>query len=308
MKTKKIIFILTLLFVAGSITQVQAQDWLERLGKRAEETAKRKIERKVDEKVDKTVDNAFEKAENNVPQGEKKGKAKKTIIEPPETGTPAENTSDWDNNEPYYGLKKGTRIEYTIYDGKGKVQGLNTQEVMDITRTKNSVNATVTGVQTNAKGKVESSGTVSLKYSNGYIYANLLDMAALQGLENMEIDANMSGSDMMIPSKLKPGQILPDARLTFKMKMKSGKDEVDMPPVEFRIINRRAVRAESVDTPMGKFVCFKITQTMEADYPIIGTQYFTDITWIGKGFGVVKSESYDSKGKLKGRMLLTKLE
>ena len=306
MKTTKLTFILILLFAAGNISDADAQSWLERLGKRAEESAKRKVERKVEEKVDDAVDNAFDKAAEQARQ--KKGGKSTSIVEPPDIGTPAENTSDWDNNEPYYALKKGTRIEYTVYDGKGKVQGFNRQEVMDITRTKNSVNAVVKGVQTNAKGKVESSGTVSLRYSNGNIYANLLDMAALKGLENMEIDANMSGSDMMIPSKLKPGQILPNTQVALKMKMKSGKDEVNMPPVEFRIINRRAVRAESVDTPMGKFVCFKIKQTMEADYPIIGTQYFTDITWIGKGFGVVKSESYDSKGKLKSRMLLTKLE
>ena len=59
---------------------------------------------------------------------------------------------------------------------------------------------------------------------------------------------------------------------------------------------------------MGTFSCFKITQTVEADYPLIGKQHFTSITWIGKGMGVIKTEAYDKKGKLQSRMLLTELK
>lgn len=132
-------------------------------------------------------------------------------------------------------------------------------------------------------------------------------MMPLQGLENAEIDANMSGNDMIIPSKLSPGQILPDAEATFKMRISDGSDAADLPPLVFHIYNRRAIRAESVDTPIGKFVCFKIIQTIEADYLLIGTQQATGITWIGKGIGVVKSETYDAKGKRTNRMLLTGL-
>ena len=168
--------------------------------------------------------------------------------------------------------------------------------------------AVVSGMQTDSKGKVQNTATVSLRYKNGNFHVNLLEMMPLQGLENAEIDANMSGNDMIIPSKLSPGQILPDAEATFKMRISDGSDAADLPPLVFHIYNRRAVRAESVETPMGKFVCFKIIQTVEADYPLIGTQQATGITWIGKGIGVVKSETYDAKGKLTNRMLLTGLE
>ena len=281
---------------------------MKRLGEKAEEAAKRKVEKKVEEKVDEAVERAFDKTEESIRKERKESGSRTPVVEPPDTGEPAENSSDWDNNEPYYALKQGTKIEYTVYNGSGKEQGYNKQEVLKITRSGNSVEAVVSGMQTDSKGKVQNTATVSLRYKNGNFHVNLLEMMPLQGLENAEIDANMSGNDMIIPSKLSPGQILPDAEATFKMRISDGSDAADLPPLVFHIYNRRAVRAESVETPMGKFVCFKIIQTVEADYPLIGTQQATGITWIGKGIGVVKSETYDAKGKLTNRMLLTGLE
>lgn len=309
MKTTKLTLILVLLLAAGNIADASAQSWLERLGKRAEESAKRKVERKVEKKVDDAVDNAFDKAEEHAKQkNSQKSDPNASIVEPPDTGTPADDTSDWDDNEPYYALKKGAVITYTTYDGKGRVQGYNRQEIIEMTRTKNSVNAVVSGTQTNNKGKAESSATVAMSYRNGNFHVDLLSIMLPKEMQGVDADVKASGRDMLIPGKLTPGQALPDAHATFKMKVKSSEAAFDMPPLTFRVFNRRAVRAESVDTPLGKFVCFKIVQTVEAEYPLLGTQRATNITWIGKGMGVVKSESYDAKGKLISRMLLTGIE
>lgn len=313
MKATKLFLILIFLFMGGNIADVNAQSWLERLGKRAEEAAKRKVERKVEhkveEKVDDAVNNVFDKAEESAKQKPKKKSTSNTsIVEPPDTGTPVDDTSDWDNNEPYYALKKGTVITYTMYDGKGKIQGYNQSEILDITRTRNSVNAVVSGRITDVKGKVQNGGIVSISAQNGNFHVNMLNIISPKGLEGVDFDAKMTGNDMMIPIKLAPGQSLPDAYASFKMKMKAGTDVLEMPSLEFRVFNRRAVRAESVDTPLGKFICFKIIQTVAVDYPLIGTRQGTSITWIGKGLGVIKSEFYDAKGKLASRMLLTGLE
>lgn len=308
-KTMKTTLILVLLFAAGNIADAGAQSWLERLGKRAEEAAKRKVERKIEEKVDDAVDNAFDKAEEYAKQkNPQKSDPYASIVEPPDTGTPVDDTSDWDDNEPYYALKKGAVITYTTYDGKSRVQGYNRQEIIEMTRAKNSVNAVVSGTQTNSKGKAESSATVAMSYRNGNFHVDLLNIMLPKEMQGIEADVKASGHDMLIPGKLTPGQALPDAHATFKMKVKSSEAAFDMPPLTFRVFNRRAVRAESVDTPMGKFICFKIIQTVEADYPLIGTQRGTSIVWIGKGTGVVKTEYYDVKGKLQSRMLLTELK
>ena len=52
----------------------------------------------------------------------------------------------------------------------------------------------------------------------------------------------------------------------------------------------------------------KIMQTVEADHPLIGKKASTSITWIGKGLGVIKTESYNNKGKLWSRKLFTEFE
>lgn len=74
---KKIILMLTVLFLAAGTTDAYSQSWLENLGKkaakRAEERAKQKVEDKVNQKVDETVDKTFEGAEGAI-KGEGKDK------------------------------------------------------------------------------------------------------------------------------------------------------------------------------------------------------------------------------------------
>lgn len=70
---KKLLFILSVLMLAMSATDAQAQ-WLKKLGKKAEQAAKRAVERNVERKVDNAVDDAFDDAEDAV---KGKGKEKK---------------------------------------------------------------------------------------------------------------------------------------------------------------------------------------------------------------------------------------
>lgn len=74
---KKLVFILSVLFLMIGTTDVQAQ-WLKNVGQkaveRAKDRAKNKVERKVDDAVDKTVDGAFDEAEDAVKGEGKKNK------------------------------------------------------------------------------------------------------------------------------------------------------------------------------------------------------------------------------------------
>ena len=74
---KKLVFILSVLFLMIGAADVQAQ-WLKKVGQkaveRAKDRAKNKVERKVDDAVDKTVDGAFDGAEDAVKGEGKKGK------------------------------------------------------------------------------------------------------------------------------------------------------------------------------------------------------------------------------------------
>lgn len=72
---KRILMMLLVLVAVGGTTDVCAQSWLKKLGKKAEEAAKRAVERNVENKVDKAVDDAMN------PDQKKKKKGKTTDAE-----------------------------------------------------------------------------------------------------------------------------------------------------------------------------------------------------------------------------------
>ena len=65
---KKLVLMLLILVTVGGTTEISAQSWLKKLGKKAEQAAKRKIEQKVEEKTEKVVDDAFD---GNLGKGKK---------------------------------------------------------------------------------------------------------------------------------------------------------------------------------------------------------------------------------------------
>ncbi len=71
---KRLIMMLLALAVIGGTTEMSAQGWLKKLGKKAEEAAKRKIEQKVEQKTEQAVDDVFEgnvgKKKNNNNSGD----------------------------------------------------------------------------------------------------------------------------------------------------------------------------------------------------------------------------------------------
>ncbi len=220
----------------------------------------------------------------------------------------AQNAADlqkWNAGKPFTGLKKGSRLVYTQYDGKGKVQGYNRQTIDEITHGANRVEATVTTEFTDRKGKTLNSGTAVLSFRNGNFQVDLIDLIADQRLQNFDIEADVSGREMLIPERLAPGQILPEASATFDMKMKTGQSAITLPSLTFRVFDRRFENAETVETPAGKYLCAKIVQTVEAEYPLIGKQAFTSTSWTSKEIGTIKSEGYNSKGNLVSTVLLT---
>ena len=66
---KRLVIMLLLLVTVGGTTEISAQSWLKKLGKKAEQAAKNAVERNVERKTEKAVDDAFDgkigKSDNN---------------------------------------------------------------------------------------------------------------------------------------------------------------------------------------------------------------------------------------------------
>ena len=69
------------------------------------------------------------------------------------------------------------------------------------------------------------------------------------------------------------------------------------------ISNRKVEAAENLTTPAGTFECYKISCDVAIKMMInVKTK---SIEWYAKGVGMVKSESYNTDGKLMGSNVLT---
>ena len=64
---------------------------------------------------------------------------------------------------------------------------------------------------------------------------------------------------------------------------------------------------EKVSTTAGKFDCIKISYLKRTKI-VLKTETVRVTEWYAKGVGLVKSEAYDTKGKLDCKTLLVKID
>ena len=73
--------------------------------------------------------------------------------------------------------------------------------------------------------------------------------------------------------------------------------------MNMNLFNRKVAGNESVTTPAGTFDCYVITYDSEAKMGFKMTS--SNKLWLSEGFGMVKQETYNKKGALIGKSVLT---
>ncbi len=208
----------------------------------------------------------------------------------------------------YFPMKENTLLEYTSYDKKDKASGKSTTEVVEKSENGGVVEVQIYNTIEDDKGEIVSEGSYYVKCENGKLYIDLSSrfQDVFQSVENMEesmnVEAEFSGTELMIPNDLNPGQSLPDANI---------EAQVSAGPMKLRtfvnITNRIVESKDRIETPAGVFDCFKITSDIETKAMGMGFKG-QSIEWIAEGIGTIKSESLNKKGKSTGYTLLTKIE
>ncbi|MBU2951914.1 hypothetical protein KO493_14535 [Tamlana agarivorans] len=197
----------------------------------------------------------------------------------------------------YYPLDKGTVYELTHYDKKGKVDWITKNEVTATT----SSTATVHTVQTSSDGEEKINASYTVKCEANGIAMDLNQIISEQIAANMtnpDIKMEMSGTDVIVPNDLKVGQTLPDSELNLDIIAPSTTINCHVETSE-----RKVIGEESVTTPAGTFDCVVMTQ--KTDIKMLVSKHTNSKIWLSKGVGVVKQETYNKKGKLQGRDVLT---
>ncbi|WP_136465788.1 hypothetical protein [Flagellimonas onchidii] len=198
----------------------------------------------------------------------------------------------------YYPVSDGAKFEHTLYGSRMNKEGkvvysvtddggdrvLYTMEMFD----KNDVQLgdSSYGMQCEENG-------VSIDFKS------LMGSARASHFDNMEVD--ITGNNIYIPNDLSVGQTLPDAEMEIAITgapiaMKSF----------MRMYNRTVEGKESVTTPAGTFECFVISYDTDMRMGIKSTGKTKQ--WLAEHIGMVKTEDYNKKGKLRSMSLLTSYE
>lgn len=208
-----------------------------------------------------------------------------------------------DNCSKYYPMKEGSSFEYTMYNKKGKTEGVTSYTITDVNNESGTTSATFDMKFTDNKGKEVFNSDYSISCSGDGItidFESLFPSQMMKQYEEMGLEMDITGTDIQLPNDLSVGKALEDANVSVTMNMSGMKMNVTVDQT-----NRKVEKKETVTTPAGTFECYLITET-SLSKTMGATQEMNNKLWLAEGVGMVKQESYKKNGNLITRMELTK--
>ncbi len=205
------------------------------------------------------------------------------------------------NCSKYYPFSEGAMSQLTMYNAKGKMQGMVEYYINNVTTTGDATVANMSMKLIDKKGKEIQGSEYEATCKDGVVsidFKSLMNQSMMAAYGE-EMDYDITGTNLDIPNDLSVGQTLPDAEIIIKMSM-SGMN-FNMSTI---ITDRKVLDKESITVPAGTFDCYVITQTTRIK-SMAANQSRTSKQWIAEGVGFVKSEDYNKKGKIANTSLLT---
>jgi hypothetical protein len=203
----------------------------------------------------------------------------------------------------YYPMEEGSSFQYTMYDKKGKTNGITDYIISNVSTDGGTTSATFDLKFTDEKGKEVFNSNYNISCTDGGItidYQSLFPSQMMKQYEEMGLEMDISGTDIQLPNDLSVGKELEDANVSIAMSMSGIKMNITVDQ-----FNRRVEKKESVTTPAGTFECYLITETTTSK-TMGATQEMNNKLWLAEGIGMVKQETYKKNGNLMTRMVLTK--
>lgn len=209
-----------------------------------------------------------------------------------------------DDCRPYMPAEEGNSWELTSYSPKGKVDGVIRYELLQ--KEVNGQNVTFT-VRTQTLDKNEEELYISEFQAFckdgefSFDMAFKMDGASMSGYQNMGVDVD-AGDYPMPDLEAAAGTSLPDGQL--RVNISTG-GPINM-GMTVSITDRLIEGKETITTPAGTFDCVVLSQTVSTK--LVMKVEGRSKEWYAPGIGMVRSESYNRKGKLTGYSELTALE
>ena len=201
----------------------------------------------------------------------------------------------------YFPMKKGVSFEITNYNAKGKEGSKALHTITNYEESGGNMTVDVTTEVLAEKQEEPMIFEYQAACENGKFRMNRfggMSTEQMGGMGTVDID----GDYLEIPENPSTGQMLPDSKIIMTVKSES----VPLMTFTYDITNRKVEGYEEVETPAGKYKALKISYDVSTK--MIMTIQSKMAEWFVEGVGVVKSEQYNNKGKLKSYSLLTALE
>lgn len=201
----------------------------------------------------------------------------------------------------YFPDNVGTVREMKTYDKKNKLNGILRQEILDKTTRGSDIYLKVRSSMYSPDEKETSSMDFDVSCEGGvfkFDMKNFFDPNTLAAYKDMQVE--MSGDQLAYPSRIQPGEKLPDGM--FQMVVKN--NNITMVTLTANITDRKVEGIENITTEAGTFNCYKISYNISMKAGFI-TSNSKAIEWIADGVGLVRSESFDRKGRPSGYSVLT---
>lgn len=187
-------------------------------------------------------------------------------------------------------MKEGAELKYTVFNESKEVLGKSIHKVSSVLR---EGSATIAEIEltTFNKNEEEIYNTLySAECNNGDFYIDMLRFFDQNKLaEHNNLDIEIEGDFLGFPKLMKTTTRLLDGSIT----VIAGNNK----PMTMSMNNRKLLGEEKLTVAAGTFDCYKMSYGFTSDF---GTEKLqgNGITWYAKDIGVVKSEVYNTAGKL----------
>lgn len=202
---------------------------------------------------------------------------------------------------PYVPTEEGSTWEITNYNARGKVEGRIVYTLLEKETNGDQITFKVENTYYDKKDKEIFTNTFEAQCIDGEFILDMtykMDGASMGAYENM--DVTIDASEFELPDfDAAPGTQLEDAT----MKVTIGDLGINM---QVLIDNRLVTAQENITTPAGSFDCVVLSQ--DTSTKLLLNVRASSKEWYAENIGMVRSESYNKRGKMTGYSELTKFE
>lgn len=189
----------------------------------------------------------------------------------------------------------GVVLEYKNYDKKEKETGTTRYTIIEVTKRGNDRDITYLMEKMDLNNAIEFENKMTVHIKDNMIYVDMgkiIKQAILKKKGDIPKGFTISGTDIVTPSNISAGDTLPNSQVDMTIKKGILKINVSM-----KITDRLVESVANKGVKAGNFEAYKMTSKMEVKAMGIKTNMQTT-EWQARGIGMIRSESYDGKGRL----------